>query len=222
MRRPGESHWSIEGMAPSRRIRGAHAGRGQTVTEFAFVLPLLMILLLAIADFGRVFQAAIVVQSAARAAAEAAAVEYLRTEDIRTSPPAGWSQAAYFDQIHEVASIAACQEARILPNTTYEAGPPIRCSTWPAVSVCVHDADTVDPACGTTLGGFGSGTADCPELSAAWATTEDAQSHDYVEVRTCYRFTTLFNLQISLPMGAALNIGEIHLQSKGAFVVADY
>ena len=196
--------------------------RGQTVTEFAFVMPLLVILLLGIADFGRVFQAAIVVQSAARAAAEAAAVEYLRTEDIRTSPPAGWSESAYFDRIHEVASIAACQEARVLPNTTFQAGPPIRCPTWPAVSVCVHDDERVDLACGTTLAGFGGGTADCAGMSAAWTTTEDSQSHDYVEVRTCYRFTTLFNLRLSLPMGAGLSLGEIYLQSKGAFVVADY
>lgn len=196
--------------------------RGQSLVEFALVVPLLLILLLAVADFGRIFHAAIVIQSAARAASEAAAVEYLRTEDIRNAPPAGWSQADYFDQIHEVASVAACQEARVLQNSDYAEGPPITCATWPAIAVCVHDADTVDPACGIPFAGYTAGTADCPAMTAPWTTTQDPQGHDYVEVRTCYRFTTLFNLELELPMGAGMSIGDIHLQSRGAFVVADY
>ena len=190
--------------------------------EFALVLPLLMILLLAVADFGRIFHAALVTQSAARAAAEAAAVEYLRTEDIRHAPPAGWSQADYFDQIHEVASVAACQEARVLINVDFADGPPITCATWPAVVVCVHDADKVDPACGTPVVGYTAGPTDCQIMAGAWSTAEDPQAHDYVEVRTCYRFATLFSLQVDLPMGAGIHIGDIFLQSRGAFVVADY
>jgi hypothetical protein len=190
--------------------------------EFAIMIPLLLVILLAVADFGRVFQAAIVTQSAARAAAAAAALEYLRTEDVRSAPPAGWSQAAYFEQIHAVASAAACQEARVLPNTTFVAGPPVSCPTWPAVAACVHDADTVDPACGTPSTGYTAGPAECGALSAPWTTAEDVQAHDYVEVRVCYRFTTLFNLNFSLPMGAGISVGDIYLQNTGAFIVADY
>jgi len=196
------------------------------LTEFTILIPLLMIILLGVVDFGRVFQAAIVLNSAARAAAEAASLEYLRTQEIRTSPPAGWSQPAYFDQIHQVASAAACQEARVLPNTTYLAGPPVSCATWPAVAVCVHDANTVDPACGVASTGYTKGPAECPLSNAAGNTwngaTEDVQAHDYVEVRVCYRFTTLFNLDFDLPMGAGIHIGDIYLQAIGAFVVADY
>src|SRR3712207_9079122 len=66
--------------------------------------------------FRSVFQAAIVMQSAARAGAEAAALEYLRTQADRASLA---DQDAYFDGIHEVAARVACQEARTLPNTTY-------------------------------------------------------------------------------------------------------
>jgi TadE-like protein len=198
---------------PARKL--AH---GQAIVEFVFVVPLLIILLLAIADFGRVFQAAIVMQSASRAAAEAAAIEYLRTAEVRAAPPAG-----YFDRIHEVASVAACQEARGLPNTTYnDSGGTITCPTWPAVAVCVHDADTVDVDCGDPVAGYTSGPAECTAMTSTWATAEDPQGHDYVEVRVCYRFTTLFNLDLELPFGASMSLGEIFLQNKGAFIVADY
>lgn len=205
-----------------RRLTRRTSG-GQAVTEFAFVVPLLLVLLLAIADFGRVFQAAIVMQSAARAAAEAAAVEYLRTEEDRATVA---DPTAYFENIHEVASRVACQEARVLPNTTYVDAADPTCPTWPAIAVCVHDDDAaiVDPACGQPAPGFTGGPAECSTVNDAttWAATEDPQGHDYVEVRVCYLFTTLFNLRIELPMGAGINVGEIYLQNKGAFVVADY
>jgi Flp pilus assembly protein TadG len=207
----------------SRALLGTQpeSGRGQAVTEFAIMVPLLMVILLAVADFGRVFQAAIVMHSAGRAAAEAAAIEYRRTEEARNALAPG-AEAAYFERIHAVASTAACQEARVLGNTTYVEGPPVACATWPAIAVCVHDANKVDPACGTPSTGFTAGPAECSSLRDPWATNEDVQAHDYVEVRVCYRFTTLFNLNFTLPMGAGISIGDIYLQNAGAFIVADY
>ena len=47
--------------------------RGQTMVEFVLLLPILLMLLLGVADFGRVFHAGVVIESASRAAAEAAA-----------------------------------------------------------------------------------------------------------------------------------------------------
>jgi hypothetical protein len=44
----------------------------------------------------------------------------------------------------------------------------------------------------------------------------------YVEVRTCYHFTTLFDLEISLPFGAGLGLGDVYLQKEAVFTVADY
>ena len=44
----------------------------------------------------------------------------------------------------------------------------------------------------------------------------------YVEVRTCYRFTTLFNLNLALPINTGLSLGEIYLQRHATFTVADY
>ena len=44
--------------------------RGQSLVEFALVLPMLLVLLLGVADFGRVFAAGITIEAAARNAAE--------------------------------------------------------------------------------------------------------------------------------------------------------
>lgn len=194
--------------------------RGQSLIEFALLLPILLVLLLGVADFGRVFEAGIVTESAARAAAEAAALEYLRTEELRAAYPG--PIANYFAQIRTVASEAACQEARVLPNTTFSTGPPVTCPTWPAVAVCVHDADVIDPGCGSPAPGYSSGPAECTDMTGGWTTAEDSQDHDYVEVRVCYRFTTLFNLNLALPFGAGLVLGDIYLQQTAAFTVADY
>jgi hypothetical protein len=44
----------------------------------------------------------------------------------------------------------------------------------------------------------------------------------YVEVRACYHFTTLFNLNFQLPFGASLSLGDIWMQRDRTFVVGDY
>ena len=211
-------------MRSSRRlsiVRRPSDSRGQSLVEFALLLPLLLVILLGVADFGRVFQAGILVNSAARAAAEAGALEYLRTQEVRDTYPG--PIADYFGGIHRVASEAACQEARPLSNTTYTAGPPPTCSTWPAVAVCVHDPDIADPVCdGTASPGFSAGPPECSQMANGWSTDEDSQGNDYVEVRVCYRFTTLFNLHLSLPFGAGISVGDIYIQRSAVFTVADY
>jgi hypothetical protein len=186
------------------------------MVEFALLLPLLLVLLLGIADFGRVFHAGVVIESASREAAEATALEYLRTEDVRPAP-ADPDFTAYYQRLHETASEAACQEARLLPNTTYSDGPPVQCAQWPAVLVCVHDG--LDPLCDATpVGGYSAGPGDCSStMSGAWATTEDSLGNVFVEVRLCYRFTTLFNLY-----AVGLTLGDVYLQQHATFTVADY
>jgi Flp pilus assembly protein TadG len=196
--------------------------RGQSLVEFALLLPLLLVILLGVADFGRVFHAGIVMESATRAAAEAAALEYLRAVDDK--------DAAYvlppetYNHIREVAIAVACREAR-LPN----ADPDADCAVGPAIRVCIHDAAAGDPC---TAPSTAPVPAQCTEVSATMnsASALPVQPTDanpsprgaYVEVRTCYHFTTLFNLDISLPLGAGLGLGDVYLQKEAVFTVADY
>src|SRR5689334_10681817 len=49
---------------PPRRAR-----RGQTMVEFALTLPILLLLIFGIVEFGRIFQAWVTIQNAARTAA---------------------------------------------------------------------------------------------------------------------------------------------------------
>src|SRR5918999_379430 len=94
--------------------RGPGAVRGQSLVEFALVLPILLVLLLGIADFGRVFTAGIVLEASARNAAEAAAQEYLQLCRNRpTCPPLDDTDYA---ALHGVALVEACREAERLPN----------------------------------------------------------------------------------------------------------
>ena len=53
------------------------------MVEFALVLPIMLMMFIAIADFGRIFAAMITLESATRDAAEAAANQYL------ANPPGG-------------------------------------------------------------------------------------------------------------------------------------
>ena len=55
-------------------IQRKRSPRGQSLVEFALVLPMLLVLLLGIADFGRVFAAGIILEAASRNGAEAAAL----------------------------------------------------------------------------------------------------------------------------------------------------
>jgi TadE-like protein len=52
------------------RPRARRAGRGQSVTEFALVLPLMVFLMLAVVDLARIYTTMLSVESAAREAAD--------------------------------------------------------------------------------------------------------------------------------------------------------
>jgi hypothetical protein len=53
-----------------RVARGRRRQRGQGLTEFAMIVPLMFILAIAVGDFGRLFNAALATESAAREAAD--------------------------------------------------------------------------------------------------------------------------------------------------------
>lgn len=185
--------------------------------EFALVLPMLLVLLLGIADFGRVFQASITIEAATRGGAEAGAIERLRNHP---PVPGDSTEVGYYDDLHRVAALAACSEAKVLANTTFASDG--TCTSMPVVRVCVHDGQ--DPQCGKPVPGFGSsipsqcsGVADMADHPDNASPGEPA-SHT-VEVRMCYRFTTLFNLDVALPFNWGLSLGEIWLQRAREFAV---
>jgi len=67
--------WEQGGSARLRAVKGALANRrGQTIAELAIVLPVLIMILAGMMDFGRVLNEYIVVTAAAREGARAAAV----------------------------------------------------------------------------------------------------------------------------------------------------
>jgi hypothetical protein len=142
--------------------------------EFALVLPMLLVLLLGIADLGRVFAAGIAMEATARNAAEAAAQEYVQ---LQRNKPGGALDAADYERLHDLALRTVCSEATVLPNSTPQqvqaalnsddaaddpSGPvdTARCPDWtsvdgtfhpgmPVVATCVHDDSAGDAAnCG--------------------------------------------------------------------------
>jgi hypothetical protein len=208
-------HTNSEALAVrSARDSDARAPRGQSLVEFALLLPLLLVILLGVADFGRVFRAGIVMESATRAAAEAGAVEYLRQVSSGIEPD--------YDLIQARAADVACNEAK-LANVV----DPGTCAQWPIIRVCIHDDAAGDPNCGQpALVGGAPVPGECSSTDGDWDPASDLEvlptdanptpREAYVEVRTCYRFTTL------IPVNDFLPIGEVYLQRRAFFTVADY
>lgn len=201
------------------RTRGAHITvgdpRGQSLVEFGLVLPLLLVLLLGIADFGRVFAASITTEAAARNAAEAGAQEYLQLDQMDGNPDGSLVVSNYQD-LHARALEVACRESERLPDRVLDGS---GSCLMPVIAVCVHDSAGIigqgDPACPETSGPFAAG--DCSQMvSPAWSPAQLAPaSTPYVEVRVCYRFDPL----ITALMG---NWGSVWLQRENYFTVQSY
>src|SRR5579859_5456577 len=90
---------------------GAGTEDGQAMVEFILILPLLLVLLLGVVDFGRVFAAGISMEAAARNGAEAAAQEYVQI--VRNS---GSLTTSDYQYLHELAIDTVCHEASVLPG----------------------------------------------------------------------------------------------------------
>ena len=197
--------------------------RGQSLVEFALTLPMLLILLLGVADFGRLFSHGIILEAAARNGAEAAAQEYVQ---LQRNQPGGVLDAADYASLHAVALEALCGEADPLPNRVSSGSPPI--CAMPYAAVCIHDAaagDGVGGGCGSEAA---AAPAECsvmddPGWTANIEQTDPPSALPYVEVRVCYRFTTLFSLtDLQLPFDWSISVGEVWLQRDRVFVAGTY
>jgi hypothetical protein len=117
----------------------------------------------------------------------------------------------------------------VLPNTDYQVDDPATpatdeeaCPQMPAIRVCVRD--NLDPICGDPVAGFSPAVpGQCSEIAAPsppWSNTSGGMVGSHaIEVRVCYRFTTLFNLDVSLPFGWGIHVGDIYLQRTRLFVL---
>jgi hypothetical protein len=180
----------------------------------------MILILVAVADFARVFTALITVEAAARNAAEATAQEYLRTAP---SPLLNPGDPNYYRDLNRKAALVACAETRSLPNTTYDLSDG-DCATWPVIRVCVHD-EVVDNQCGNPInpGDWRGSDPDCPQTGQPMVADRmlGSEGSRYVEVRLCYRFTMLLRIP-PLPFGATPPIGDIIIERSRTFTVADY
>lgn len=184
--------------------------RGQSLTEFALVIPFLLIILLTVADFGRYFAASLNIESIARTAAEVSAQEYLRAPlpvDYRA--------------VHGYAWQSVCDEAKGLANVTYN-GPATECTGIPTL-VCVHDGS--DSECNTPYNVAGGVPPECTVMTdpISNAQTGGSELSKYVEVRVCYRFSTIFAFSIPFVGGDLTPLsGNFFIQKIRTFTVADY
>src|SRR2546430_1265652 len=78
VRTPIKQYWPSALMTHAKDAAAARRStRGQSIVEFALIVPILLMMFIAIADFGRIFAAIITLEASTRNAAEATANQYL-------------------------------------------------------------------------------------------------------------------------------------------------
>ena len=133
--------------SPTRVSRRRTKSRGQSVTEFAIILPLMLAFLGMGIDFARVFQAWITLESATRDAAEAVATDTTVTNST---------------QALDLAKRTVCLQAQNVPGfarSSLTSPDDVELCTAPSVSVI---AFTVNPAATGASTKYPLGTATDP------------------------------------------------------------
>jgi hypothetical protein len=201
--------------------RLARSDRGQALAEFTLIIPILLLLLLTVGDFGRFFAAGITVESIARTAAEFAARQYVIEETAAGGAPL---DAAGYARVHTYAWQTVCDEAARLPGVL-GAGAGTECSGIPTV-VCVHDL--ADPDCADSYNDASGLPPACTGLSSGNrpnnAISGGSEASRYVEVRVCYPFSTLLPFDEISSIGGPLAplSGLFHIERSRVFTVVDY
>lgn len=207
IRRPG----SIRLAPRTSAVRVALRQNGQALVEFTFVVPIMLVLLVAVGDFARYFATGISVESAARNAAEVAAREYAALNSPSLT-------SGDYATIHQFAVDTVCKELQTQPNAAYSSG---TCAGIPTLT-CVHDGS--DPSCTSIAPSGVVVPPQCASFSSSQLPTSaqagGTEASKYVEVRVCYRFSTLLN--VSNIGGIGLPWGDFYIERGRMFTVADY
>lgn len=163
---------------------------GQSVVEFAVVLPIVLLLVVAIADLGRVYASAVAIESAAREAADYGAFDasYWTSE---LPPP----DSNYIKTTHEM-NRRACVAAAGSHLQGYETTDPVNNSTCSnPVFSCTLERNGATTACSTS-GGFTNGV-DCSD--------PDTDPPCTVHVRLDYQFRLILAIP---PMPSSILISR--------------
>jgi len=182
------------------------------MVEFVLVTPILIMLVVIVADFGRIFAASLSVEAATRDAAEIGANEYLASPPGPLDQPAPPGSSTYYAALHQRIAQAVCAETADLANSAFDPGSR-SCLGMPLIQSCVHDGQ--DTECtGESLGALIP--VGCDSMSPPPTNTHDgANAPRWVEVRVCYRFTPILQSPI-------LSFGEFWLQRTRTFTIPCY
>lgn len=186
------------------------------MVEFALVTPILVMLVVLVADFGRIFAASLTIEAAARDGAEVMANAYLANPpgapSVTLAMPAPAGDSAYYGPLHALAARTVCNETADLANTTYIAATST-CPGMPLIQACIHDGQ--DTECAFEAQGA-SIPAECGDLAVVPSNSHGGSGTPrWAEVRVCYRFTAILNLPL-------LSFGDFWVQRTRTFVIPCY
>jgi Flp pilus assembly protein TadG len=154
----------------------AFAGSGQAIVEFALVLPIMLLLVLAIADFARLFTTQLTVEAAAREAADYGAFQASQWD------PAS-ANATVFGPTGMVER--ACTAASSLPGYVASGDATTLCS---AAGSNPQFSCTLEDGSGTAIGPCEDGSATCSNPAT--------DPPCLVDVSMAYTFHTFFSVTI--------------------------
>lgn len=200
------------------RTRSSDSTRGQSLVEFTLVVPILLILVVAIGDFGRIFATGVLIESAARSGAELAANDYLADPpgspavSLNDPAPPNSVDPGYYAALHDRVARAICAETQELPNSNFDPGTG-ECSGMPFIMVCIHDGQD-DDCNGDSFGAAVSSGCDqfTPPPNNSHGGSDTPR---WAEVRICYQFTSILDMPL-------FSFGDFWLQKTRTFTIPCY
>ena len=197
----------------ARRPRRPRRPTGQSLAEFALITPVLLMLVVIVADFGRVFAANLAIEAAARDAAEAVSNQYLANPPGPLDAPAPAGATTYYGPLHAIGARTVCSETSDLANSAFDSATGT-CPGMPLIQVCVHDSQ--DTNCASEAQGAGI-PANCDSMATPPTNAHSGSGTPrWTEVRVCYRFSPIL---ADMPF---LSFATMWLQRTRTFVVPCY